>query len=87
MFFVLFLEMNFSCLLVVLAVGFSCGEKETDKHGAGHKPPSHMHHDHEKDGEHNSHYDHEAVLGIYIYSFILIITSVNTYLSKPTICS
>lgn len=66
MFFVLFLEMNFSCLLVVLAVGFSCGEKETDKHGAGHKPPSHMHHDHEKDGEHNSHYDHEAVLGIYI---------------------
>lgn len=57
-------EMDFMFLLLVLAVGITCGEKETDKHGAGHKPPSHMHHDHvDKDGEHNSHYDHEAVLG------------------------
>lgn len=47
----------------MLTIGFTFGEKETIEHGAGHKPPSHMHHDHDKDGTHNEHYDHEAILG------------------------
>lgn len=56
--------MDVRCLLLVLAVGLTYGEKENVHHGAGHKPPSHMHHDHvDKDGEHNEHYDHEAILG------------------------
>ena len=63
-FFPLFSEMDVRCLLLVLAVGLTYGEKENVHHGAGHKPPSHMHHDHvDKDGEHNEHYDHEAILG------------------------
>ena len=57
--------MDLTVILLVVALGVTLGEKETTNHGAGHKPPSHMHHDHvDKDGEHNEHYDHEAILGI-----------------------
>ena len=57
--------MDLKWFLFVLAVGVTYGDRETVQHGAGHKPQSHMHHDHfNKDGEHNEHYDHEAILRI-----------------------
>lgn len=55
--------MKLTLVLIVALVGFVFCEKESASHGAGHKPPSHIHQDHMKDGEHNEHYDHEAILG------------------------
>ena len=46
----------FACLVLVY------GDKEHEHHG-GRKPHNPVKHEHYHDGEHDEHYDHEAILG------------------------
>ena len=52
----------FLALIVMVSGGVAKATKEDVKHGAG-SPTKHGKQEHDVDGHHNVHFDHEAILG------------------------